>query len=131
MSEAPEAGPIERALRWVTLPRMLIALVALIGARMVLQDLYGMPPGTPCDPADARRLKLLMCQGRWFDGRCADVGADRYCTYRCDADADCPEGWRCGMLTSITGEAYDRHPYCVGPPGAGPAEAPMRMPWSD
>lgn len=124
-------GLVERALSGVTVPRIILVIVLLIGARMVAQDLFGMPPGTPCDRRDFVRLSLLHCQGRWFDGTCATVGMDRYCTYRCDTDADCPDGWSCGAPTLATGYAYDRHDHCLGPPGTGPAEAPMRFPWSE
>ncbi len=51
--------------------------------------------GDPCET-----YRASECGGK--DGTCLGSTKGNYCTVSCDADKDCPSGWKCEGITQTT-----------------------------
>lgn len=51
--------------------------------------------GDPCET-----YRSSECGGK--DGTCLGASKGNYCTVSCDADKDCPSGWKCEGITQTT-----------------------------
>ena len=67
----------------------LVATVVGIAALVAAIQVFGASAGDPCRDS-------YSCRGFLLSGAECVVESDgAYCTRYCDADADCPPGWRC------------------------------------
>ena len=84
-----------------------VGVAALVAAIQVL----GASAGEPCRDS-------YSCRGFLLAGaECVVEGDEAYCTRYCDADPDCPPGWRCRAAepTALGIETGVRDEVCLRP----------------
>ena len=82
------------------------ALVVLAGVAFAARRLMGRTVGAPCTDS-------YNCRG--IGSECLEADGLRYCTIYCDADRECPDGWRCveGYSTLLMVETQMKGRVCT------------------
>lgn len=74
---------------WWALGSVVFVVCGVVGATQI----FGNDLGEPCRDS-------YGCKGFLLGGaECVDIDGRSSCTRYCDADSDCPNGWRCRSAT--------------------------------